>query len=116
MAIPPEIHWSRADVETVRRPRNRHARAVRGPSAPRRRLEWIVGRSARAAPEARGFARGAFAGAAHIELLRSAQLDRLPGRSLGYFFLAGRNYSVIGPRGGLARETISEIRRQRIPH
>jgi micrococcal nuclease len=100
-----EIHWSRADVETVR---------VLGIDTPelfgsRRSFDWNGPwhPTARGA-EARGFARGAFAGAPRIELLRSAQLDRYR-RTLGYFFLGGRNYSVMVLEAGLARETISEF-------
>ena len=52
------------------------------------------------------FARGAFAAATRIDLLRSAFLDRY-GRTLGYFFLDGRNYSVLVIEAGLSRETIS---------
>jgi endonuclease YncB( thermonuclease family) len=41
-----------------------------------------------------------------IDLLRSAFLDRY-GRTLGYFFLDGRNYSVLVIEAGLSRETIT---------
>jgi micrococcal nuclease len=101
-----EIHWSRADVETVR------VLGIDTPELFGRRhgaADWngSLPLSARGA-EARGFARGAFASAPRIELLRSTRLDRYR-RTLGYFFLGGRNYSVMVLEAGLARETISEF-------
>src|SRR5262245_17588875 len=101
-----EIHWTRADVETVR------VLGIDTPELFGRRhgaADWngSLALSARGA-EARGFARGAFAAAPRIELLRSAQTDRYR-RTLGYFFLGGRNYSVMVLEAGLARETISEF-------
>jgi micrococcal nuclease len=56
--------------------------------------------------EARGFALGAFAVAGKIELLRDKTLDPY-GRTLGYFFLDGRNYSVLVVAARLAEETVS---------
>jgi len=44
--------------------------------------------------EALGFLRGALAVADKVELLRSGQNDKY-GRTLGYLFLDGRNYSVL---------------------
>ena len=57
-------------------------------------------------PEARAFGQGAFAAATRIELLRSASLDPYR-RTLGYFFLNGRSYSVLVIRARLAEETIT---------
>jgi endonuclease YncB( thermonuclease family) len=94
-----EIRWSAADVETVR---------VLGIDTPELRSRDDSGRSrldARGA-EARGFARGAFMIASRIELLRCGRLD-VHRRTLGYFFLDGRNYSVLALEAGLARETIT---------
>jgi len=94
-----EIRWSAADVETVR---------VLGIDTPELRARDGLGRSrfdARGA-EARGFARGAFTIAGRIELLRCGRLD-VYRRTLGYFFLDGRNYSVLALEAGLARETIT---------
>lgn len=93
-----EIRWSTSDVETVR---------VLGVDAP----ELFAHRGFPSAPtrlgmEARRFARGAFATARRIELLRASTLDRYR-RTLGYFFLDGRNYSVLLLREGLGRETIT---------
>ena len=97
------IRWTAADAETVRvlgidtaellGGKGRHPQAERIPLRAR-------------GAEARGFARGAFAAALRIELLRSSLLDRY-GRTLGYFFLGGRNYSVLVIEAGLSRETIS---------
>jgi endonuclease YncB( thermonuclease family) len=58
-------------------------------------------------PEALAYAQRAFGQARVIELLRAATLDAY-GRTLGYLFLDGRNYSqdIIG--AGLAYETISK--------
>jgi len=57
--------------------------------------------------EARAFARGAFGVAAKVEILRAPIVDMF-GRSLGYLFLDGRNYSALVLRAGLAVETISQ--------
>lgn len=94
-----EIHWTSADVETVR---------VLGVDTPEL-FEGRDRRGGRPSPrgaEARGFARGAFAAADRVDLLRASRLDRY-GRTLGYFFLDRRNYSVLVIEAGLARETIS---------
>jgi len=72
-------------------------------------------RMSAAGAEARGFVRGAFATAARIELLRSTHLDRY-GRTLGYFFLDGRNYSVLVIEARLSGETISHYGDNGLPH
>jgi endonuclease YncB( thermonuclease family) len=56
--------------------------------------------------EAAAFAAGAFAAADTVELLRAAETDGY-GRTLGYFFLNGKNYSVLVLRAGFAVETVS---------
>lgn len=56
--------------------------------------------------EAAGFAKGAFAVAGKVEILRSSTKDPY-GRTLGYIFLDGRNYSVLIIRARLAAETVS---------
>ena len=58
--------------------------------------------------EARAFAAGALAFAEHIELLRGDTLDPY-GRSLGYFFLDGKNYSVAVVAAHLAYESVSHF-------
>lgn len=57
-------------------------------------------------PEARLFAEQHFAAAQSIELLRAAEADGY-GRTLGYFFLDGRNYSVMVVEARLAYETVN---------
>ena len=59
-------------------------------------------------PEASAFAHEAFARAERIELLRADRTDGY-GRTLGYFFLDGRNYSVEVLRARLAYETVSHF-------
>lgn len=95
-----EIHWSAADVETVR------VLGVDTPELFDRREGHSRAMSPRGA-EARGFARGAFAAADRVDLLRAARLDRYR-RTLGYFFLDRRNYSVLVVEAGLGRETVSK--------
>jgi micrococcal nuclease len=56
--------------------------------------------------EARAFARGAFAAATEVELLRSAMLDPYD-RTLGFLFINGRNYSLLAIKAGLTAETVS---------
>ncbi len=56
--------------------------------------------------EARAFAQGAFAAATTIELTRSATLDPY-GRTLGYFTINGKNYSVLIVQAKLAEETVT---------
>jgi micrococcal nuclease len=56
--------------------------------------------------EARAFAKGAFAAATDVQLLRAATLDPYT-RTLGYFFLNGRNYSVLVVTARLAAESIT---------
>jgi endonuclease YncB( thermonuclease family) len=93
-----KIRWSAKDEETVRilgidTPETRH---------PEHDLPYAQPFGA----EARAFGQGAFATATRIELLRSATLDPF-GRTLGYFFLNGQNYSVLVVRARLAEESIS---------
>ncbi len=92
------IHWSKADAETIRilgidTPETRH---------PAHDLPYAQPFG----PEARGFARGAFAAATQVELLRAAMLDPY-GRTLGYLFLDGRNYSVLVIQARYSTETVS---------
>ena len=102
-----EIHWSAADVETVR---------VLGIDTPELRRRGMPDRGLDPhGAEARGFARGAFAAASRIDLLRCGRRDRF-GRTLGYFFLDGRNYSVLALEGGMARETISRYGDNGLPN
>ena len=56
--------------------------------------------------EAAGFLRGAMAVADKVELLRSGQKDPF-GRTLGYIFLDGKNYSVLILEARLAIESVT---------
>tara|TARA_B100000959_G_C14811387_1_gene553977 strand:+ start:231 stop:851 length:621 start_codon:yes stop_codon:yes gene_type:complete len=58
--------------------------------------------------EATTFAQGAFSAATRIELLRSAELDPF-GRTLGYIFLNGENYSLMVLGAKLAVENVSRF-------
>ena len=55
---------------------------------------------------ATAFAEGVFAAAYSVELLRAAETDGY-GRTLGYLFVNGRNYSVMVVKAGYAVETVS---------
>jgi micrococcal nuclease len=57
-------------------------------------------------PEAAAFAAGVFAAANKVELLRAAETDGY-GRTLGYFFVNGRNYSVMAVAAGYAAESVT---------
>jgi micrococcal nuclease len=92
------IRWSKDDLETVR---------VLGIDTPEtRHLEHELPYAQAFGPEARAFGQGAFATATQVELLRSATLDPY-GRTLGYLFLNGRNYSVLVVQARLAAESVS---------
>ena len=93
-----DIHWSKEDVETVR---------ILGIDCPEtRHLEHNLPYAQDFGPEARAFARGAFSTATQVDLLRSSTLDPF-GRTLGYVFLNGRNYSVLVVKARLAVESVS---------
>jgi len=92
------IHWGAADAETVRflgidTPETRH-------------LQHDLPYAQPFGPEARAFAQGAFATASKIELIRSPGLDPY-GRTLGYFFLNDKNYSVLVVAARLAEESVT---------
>jgi endonuclease YncB( thermonuclease family) len=92
------IRWSRDDLETVR---------VLGIDTPEtRHVEHDIPYAQPFGPEARAFAEGAFATATTVELLRAQTLDPY-GRTLGYLFLNGRNYSVLVVEARLAAETVT---------
>jgi endonuclease YncB( thermonuclease family) len=92
------IRWSENDLETVR---------VLGIDAPEtRHLEHDIPYAQPFGPEARAFAEGAFATATTVELLRAQTLDPY-GRTLGYLFLNGRNYSVLVVKARLAAESVT---------
>jgi micrococcal nuclease len=56
--------------------------------------------------EAAGFAKGAFAVARRVGLRRAAMMDPY-GRTLGYLYLDGRNYSPLVLKAHLAYETVT---------
>jgi endonuclease YncB( thermonuclease family) len=56
--------------------------------------------------QATAFAAGVFAVADSVELLRAEETDPY-GRTLGYLFVNGRNYSVLVIEAGLAAESVS---------
>jgi endonuclease YncB( thermonuclease family) len=92
------IQWTPSDAETVRflgidTPETRHVPHDLPYAQP-------------FGPEARAFGQGAFAAATRIELLRSPSLDPYR-RTLGYFFLNGKNYSVLVVEARLAEESIT---------
>lgn len=57
---------------------------------------------------AAGFLEGALAVASRVEILRAADRDPY-GRTLGYLFLDGKNYSVLVVEAGLAVENVSHF-------
>jgi micrococcal nuclease len=92
------IRWPGDAMETVR---------ILGIDTPEtRHLEHDIPYAQDFGEEATAFARGAFAAAAKVELLRSATLDPY-GRTLGYLFLGERNYSVLVLSARLAEENVT---------
>jgi len=92
------IHWNAADAETVR---------ILGIDTPEtRHVPHDLPYAQPFGAEARAFGQGAFAAATKVELLRGETLDPFR-RSLGYFFLNDRNYSVLVVRARLAEESVS---------
>ena len=92
------IHWSHDAAETIR---------ILGIDTPEtRHLEHDIPYAQEFGEEAAAFARGAFAVAAKVELLRSATLDPY-GRTLGYLFLDDQDYSVLVLRARLAEESVT---------
>ena len=92
------IRWSKDDREIVR---------ILGIDTPEtRHLEHNLPYAQSFGPEARAFAQGAFAAATQVELLRASTVDPY-GRTLGYLFLNGRNYSVLVVQARLSAETVT---------
>jgi endonuclease YncB( thermonuclease family) len=92
------LHWSKTDVEVVR---------ILGIDTPEtRHLEHNLPYAQEFGPEARAFALGSFATATQVELVRASTLDPY-GRTLGYLYVNGRNYSVLAVQARLAAETVS---------
>ena len=100
------IHWGVKDVETVR---------ILGIDTPEiRHLEHDIPFDQPFGPEARAFCLGAFAAAREIEILRAATLDPY-GRTLGYLFLNGVNYSLMVVGARLAEESVTRYGDNGIP-
>jgi len=94
------IHWQPNDREDVR---------IIGIDTPEtQHLPHNIPYAQPFGDEARGFASGAFAAATSIELLRAPTLDPY-GRTLGYLFLNGKNYSVMVIAARLAEESVTQF-------
>jgi endonuclease YncB( thermonuclease family) len=92
------IRWGAADEEHVR---------ILGIDTPEtRHVEHEIPYDQPFGREAEAFARGAFASADRIELRRASTLDPF-GRTLGYLWLDGRNYSVMVIQARLAEESVT---------
>jgi endonuclease YncB( thermonuclease family) len=92
------IVWKPGEVETVR---------ILGMDAPEtQHVEHDIPFDQSFGREARAFAQGVFAMADKVELLRASMLDPY-GRTLGYVFVNGRNYSVLAIGARHAVETVS---------
>ena len=93
-----EIVWAPADTEIVR---------ILGIDTPETmHPAHGLPRDQEYGPEARAFAQGAVAFSEKIELRRADTLDPY-GRTLGYFFLDDKNYSVVVVAAHLAYESVS---------
>jgi endonuclease YncB( thermonuclease family) len=93
-----QIKWGPNDVEEVR---------ILGIDCPEtRHLQHDIPYSQNFGEEARAFARGTFATATKVELLRASMLDPYD-RTLGYVFVNDKNYSVLVVEARLAEESIT---------
>jgi len=92
------IRWSDEDIERVR------ILGIDTPEVAHHSMGWYDDQPY--GPEATAFAEGVFAMAESVELLRAAEPDGY-GRTLGYLFVNGRNYSVLAVTAGYAVETVS---------
>jgi len=92
------IHWSDEDSERIR------ILGIDTPEVAHPSMGWYDDQPY--GPEATAFAEGVFAMAESVELLRAAEPDGY-GRTLGYLFVNGLNYSVLVVTAGYAVETVS---------
>ncbi len=92
------IHWSDEDSERIR------ILGIDTPEIAHPSMGWLDDQPY--GPEATAFAEGVFAMATSVELLRAAEPDGY-GRTLGYLFVNGLNYSVLVVTAGYAVETVS---------
>jgi endonuclease YncB( thermonuclease family) len=94
------LDWGNGDLETVR---------ILGIDTPETaNIEHNLPYDQPFGREAAGFARGAFATATAVQLLRADQMDPY-GRSLGYLFINGKNYSELVVRARLAAESVTHF-------
>ena len=94
------IRWSEEDRERVR------ILGIDTPEVAHHSMGWYDDQPF--GPEATAFAEGVFAMAESVELLRAADPDGY-GRTLGYLFVNGRNYSVLAVKARYAVETVSHF-------
>ena len=94
------IDWPDAPRETVR------LLGIDAPEIKHRSNPWSVDQPF--GPESLAFARRRILGAGRLELLRSPAHDRF-GRTLGYLFADGINYSVLAVQSHLAEATIDRF-------
>jgi endonuclease YncB( thermonuclease family) len=93
-----QINWGPNDIEEVR---------ILGIDCPEtRHVQHDIPYSQMFGEEARAFARGTFATATKVELLRASMLDPYD-RTLGYLFVNDKNYSVLVVEARLAEESIT---------
>jgi len=93
------IRWPGTDGEEIVR--------ILGIDTPEtRRLEHNIPFDQPFGKEADAFAKGAFAAASDVELLRCSTLDPY-GRTLGYLFINGRNFSIMVIKARYSTETVS---------
>jgi endonuclease YncB( thermonuclease family) len=101
------IKWPGAEAEVVR---------VLGIDTPEtRRLEHNLPFDQPFGKEADAFAKGAFAAATEVELLRCPTLDPYD-RTLGYLFINGRNFSIMVIKARYSTETVSHYGDNGLPN
>ena len=91
------IRWSDDDIERVR------ILGIDTPEVAHPSMGWFDDQPY--GPEATAFAKGVFAAAESVELLRAVDPDGY-GRTLGYLIVNGRNYSILAITAGYAVETV----------
>lgn len=92
------IRWGEGDSERIR------ILGIDTPEVAHHSMGWYDDQPY--GPEATAFAEGVFAMAETVELLRAGEPDGY-GRTLGYLFVNGRNYSVLVVAAGYAVETVT---------
>jgi endonuclease YncB( thermonuclease family) len=101
------IKWPGSEAEVVR---------ILGIDTPEtRRLEHNLPFDQPFGKEADAFAKGAFAAATEVELLRCPTLDPYD-RTLGYLFINGRNFSIMVIKARYSTETVSHYGDNGLPN